>query len=452
MFGTKTTPIAHEAIVVEKSDNDKKYLEHLKALTEGNYNLSIDDNGIVFAAIISLVNKLKEDSLKQIDNAVALSIQTNETAIFSAKMLYNLREVNHSIQGIAAASEEMVASVGEIGNYGKNIAKQSHEAESTAISGVHVTKNAINKIDNIEKTVKVAVTKVNVLNDFSKKIAHIAESIKNIASQTNLLALNATIEAARAGDAGKGFAVVASEVKNLSSQTTNATKEIESIVKQLQEEMTSIVATMDESSQAVIAGQQAMGDVSKNMETIQTQISIVTENAAQISNVLSQQAQASQEVSKGISSIAERTNSNVNEIENIVNTIAISEKLIASCIVELAKLEIPNKVVKLAKSDHVVWKKRIINMIVGREKLTPDDLTDNHQCRLGKWYDNINDSHYSNNNAFKALSDPHKKVHEHGKQAVRYFNDGDMRNALDEVEKVEEYSKEVLHLLTQLEN
>jgi methyl-accepting chemotaxis protein len=58
--------------------------------------------------------------------------------------------------------------------------------------------------------------------------------INKIAKQTHLPSLNATIEAARIGDAGRGFAVVANEVKELASQTSIATEDIASQVKQIQ--------------------------------------------------------------------------------------------------------------------------------------------------------------------------------------------------------------------------
>lgn len=87
-----------------------------------------------------------------------------------------------------------------------------------------------------------------LLSEATSRIGEVVTTIGKVAKQTNLLALNATIEASRAGDAGAGFAVVAQEVKLLSTQTAQATLDIDSQIGKVQGvvgEMRRVVATMN---------------------------------------------------------------------------------------------------------------------------------------------------------------------------------------------------------------
>lgn len=59
-----------------------------------------------------------------------------------------------------------------------------------------------------------------------RQLTPIAALITDISRQTNLLAINASIEAARAGPEGAGFKVVAAEVRRLSTQTSEAARQI----------------------------------------------------------------------------------------------------------------------------------------------------------------------------------------------------------------------------------
>jgi methyl-accepting chemotaxis protein len=132
-------------------------------------------------------------------------------------------EAGAGLQTIAAAAEELSASIGEIGR---------QVAQSSKITSIAV--------DDAKRTDEI----VRTLSEGAEKIGTVIGLITNIATQTNLLALNATIEAARAGDAGKGFAVVASEVKSLATQTGKATEEIGAQVAHIQSATRQVVAAI----------------------------------------------------------------------------------------------------------------------------------------------------------------------------------------------------------------
>src|SRR5438876_646173 len=129
-----------------------------------------------------------------------------------------------------------------------------------------------------------------------EKIGTIIQLIQAIASQTNLLALNATIEAARAGDAGKGFAIVASEVKNLASQTAQATEQIAGQIATIQSATGETVAAiaqfgttvkeMADIATAIAAAVEeqgaATGDIARNVEEAASGTAAVTQEIGDV--------------------------------------------------------------------------------------------------------------------------------------------------------------------------
>jgi methyl-accepting chemotaxis protein len=199
------------------------------------------------------------------------------------------------------------------------------------------------------------------------------------------------------------------------------------------------------------SGEVSIENLASKIQAIREIIDQVSTNTQHISRTLSEQAVASNEVAEGISSIADSSSNSVAGIEKIVDAMNAVEKMISAQIAVLSELNVPAKVVKLAQSDHVIWKKRLANMIAGREGLNADELADHHSCRLGKWYDAVTDVRYTENAEFVKLIEPHKKVHQHGIQAARYYNEGDVKKALEEIDAVEVASKDVLALLSNLE-
>ncbi|MBC07314.1 methyl-accepting chemotaxis protein [Thalassospira sp.] len=395
----------------------------------------------------SASNKFADEML---DQNVDLSMSINEVAVINSTLMKEMADIDGQAQSIAAAVEEMATGITTISENSREIAEKSQSARNTAQGGADTISNTAENMRRVAHAVNDATKRVESLAETSEKIGAMVETIENIASQTNLLALNATIEAARAGEAGKGFAVVAGEVKNLSSQTAKATVDIRDNIVMLREEIGGIVEAMRTGAEAVEAGDASMNEAVGSMNDIGDMVSDVTDRMGDIAAILEQQEQVAAEVSDRVANIAADTADNVKRIETSISATDSVVTKVGQQIGALAEFDIPKKAIRIAKSDHVIWKKRLADMLAGRQALYADELASHMSCRLGKWYYSPEGKALAGSAAYKEIEGPHKIVHECGIEAVKRYNDGDVEGALELYGKVESASREVVRLLDAL--
>ncbi len=124
--------------------------------------------------------------------------------------------------------------------------------------------NVLKSIGDLEKTMKITLDRIKILQKHSDSISKAVTTISSISAQTQLLALNATIESARAGEAGKGFGVVAEEISKLAVQTEEATKSIGDLVENIQKETNNTFNDINEIDSKV---QESTGNVKDNIDS-----------------------------------------------------------------------------------------------------------------------------------------------------------------------------------------
>ncbi|MDO8608192.1 MAG: methyl-accepting chemotaxis protein [Phaeospirillum sp.] len=435
----------------------------MEAASEGRFYRKIQQRGLRgdFARFAGSVNntlatmdeksqRLMSFEARMLKDAVTITMTVNEGAIANARIVGGIRRAVNEAQGMAAATEEMVSGIQEISHNSDDAARLSIKAHDLTDSARHVVENAMSEFAAIEAAVADAANRVEALGASSQAIGEVVTLINDIASQTNLLALNATIEAARAGDAGKGFAVVANEVKNLSNQTAKATEDIGKRVAELRQEMNGIIVTMKRGTEAIANGRDAMQSMGGRMGEVSQTVAEATSRMTDVSRVLAEQAAAANQISGGVQTVAAQAKDNAVAIEQSSNALEGVETEMTSLLSTLADREIPNKIIMLAKSDHVIWKKRLADMMTGKSKLSADELASEKSCRLGKWCLGPGSMPYRDHPAFHDLEEPHRTVHQNGIEAVRAFNGGQIEEAMRRVEIVEQASTRVLSCLDRL--
>jgi methyl-accepting chemotaxis protein len=180
---------------------------------------------------------------------------------------------------IAAATEELTATVGEI-------TRQTTQSSHVAADAVRQATRTYQQVEHLEGA--------------AHKVQYVAQLIAEVAGQTRLLALNATIEAARAGEAGRGFAVVASEVKGLASQTAAATTEI-------QNQIDAIQSATHDAVGAVRGIEVTIGKMAEVTTAVDRSLSEQRIASLEISGSVTASAEQMREMSRAVHSVAQST-------------------------------------------------------------------------------------------------------------------------------------------------
>jgi len=432
------------------NQSDQELLTLFAKLGEGDFSYRASGDDALIRQANGLAEQLENRMLEQLDDMVGMTMNAFETTITMGRLEQDIGHLDDRAMAMASASEEMSANVTHVAeridqvNHSINSANQQSQDAGSAVS------HAVEAMMDIDQRVGQAGERVQALTLASTEINGILTVIKKISDQTNLLALNATIEAARAGEAGKGFAVVAHEVKQLSQQTKQATENIVAKVHRIQQDVAAIAESMQGITGAVGQGNKDMDHVNDRMREMADALQMIAGEVDQITQATQDQSEASQEVAVSVAETATMVSSARQVVDQILkDTDAMESKLIAE-IQEFAEMKLKGAVLRLAKSDHILWKKRLINMILDRGEIELSTVASHHDCRLGKWYDTLGKQAYGRSATFRKLEAPHEQVHTLGRRAVERYNKGDKDAAIADVEAIAPLSVEVVRLLDQL--
>lgn len=207
-----------------------------------------------------------EQELQQLLSAIATN--SINLAAHSQQLSASSEEVNSNVQMMAGVTTQLAATAQNQAANAQDAVAVSKDAETMAQDGGRLVQEVVHKMESISNSVNDSATMISKLAEQSQRIGQIIEAITSITDQTNLLALNATIEAARAGEHGRGFAVVADEVRTLAEKSSEAAKEIYSIVSVIRQDIEQAVQAMDIGAREVSEGVAVVEKAGLSLEEI----------------------------------------------------------------------------------------------------------------------------------------------------------------------------------------
>lgn len=274
-------------MILFTKDNISNITEVLNKFAEGNFDVEIEDNYI--GEFIEIKESL-EKIVDSINNTFYdIKIVTEQVKDGSEQVASTAQVISEGAINQAGIIQELMAAIGQIN---EKVKVSTEQANSTNVLTIELG----NQIELNNEKMNEMVTAMNKIEESSRNIKSIINTIYSISEQTNLLALNAAIEAARAGESGKGFAVVADEIRKLAEESSVAVKNTEILIEDSISNVNNGKNIADEASEALNA---VVGKAKEAVELIGTIAKLTEQGAMSIS-----------EVYEGIDQIAEVVESN----------------------------------------------------------------------------------------------------------------------------------------------
>lgn len=317
--------LAFNAMMDERStlkdrvDKDNEAINHsVFALLEAVSDLS-DRNLTVRATVTEdatgpladAINQLAEDTTEVLNKVkeIAASVQTTAETVNQRSQSVSLLAQEEHAEATETASQierirKRLASIATAATQTNEVAGLTSNRTQNAFQSVSRSMSSMTEIRN---TVQDTGKRIKRLGERSQEISYITDIINGIAERTTVLALNANMQAMAAGDAGKGFSVIADEIQRLAESSRESTSQISTLVKNIQQETKSTIATMDQTIEQVVEGSGLADEATRQMQETLEATNQLTASVNDIASASQEQMEMSNTLQARASRIVETT-------------------------------------------------------------------------------------------------------------------------------------------------
>ena len=298
-------------------------VKKLKKIGTGDLTVKIssrrkDEFMLLASGISDMVSNMKELISKVTDTSEELTIAARRVSDSSQTFMETSDGIKNAISEIETGTSRLdidsadcltqMDSLSEkitvVSENAENISGLTDEAGAAIGDGISSMEVLNKSASSTTQVTAQVIDAVQILEEKSKSIGQIIQTINDIAEETTLLSLNASIEAARAGEAGKGFAVVAEQIKKLADESMDSAAEIEKIVDEIVAGTGQVVEVAKEAENIVKTQEDAVNDTTGSFTKIDKEVSSLMDSLVQINRNVSNMEEARAATLTAITSIS----------------------------------------------------------------------------------------------------------------------------------------------------
>ena len=453
MFFAKKSSAPAPAAHAPAPKNDLQALEsYLQAICNGNFATA--QPVVKNPEFQNLCRLIKECAEKQQAAFMEISMEINEAVYEETHASELLNQIARDYQAILQNVDATMSVIDSLSNAINDLASTTAETSLQTKNGRKAMQHTESSVQSLAQETAAAQTSLKAMNNRMTDLHQTTTSIdtlvavvNGVSEQTNLLALNASIEAARAGEHGRGFSVVAEEVRKLADQSKES-------VEQIRTQLTHIRTEVDHLTEQ-------FGQIDKTFETNAASVSKAATHTGELTSVFDGIGQAIH----GLAPMAEEQSASFEEMNASLRTTMDSVHRINDATkacnhnmyfvlrkingirgkISGMQLNFPPKdLIDLAKTDHLIWRARVNQMLWGNLELNAADVINASGCRLGKWYYGEGQQKYGSLPIFKALGQQHERFHHACAEAIEAYQRKDEAAVTALTAEIANLSAEVL--------
>ncbi len=243
--------------------------------------------------------------------AEELSAAVQEISGGATQIMIAIEQINKGSQQAASAAQQSTAAIVQIE---RGAALSQQRATAACDSGrtiADLVKSSVVAVDGLIRGVSTSLLETNqnsarvgTLEQVSRRIDKIVDSIATVSIQTNMLAVNGSIEAARAGEFGKGFMVVSTDIRNLARESAENADRIKDVVKATQDQIVAVRRDLEQIAAAAEVEVRNNKVITANLVTVEQDMVAVIEGNEGIRSGADLILSGVQEAQKGTQQIA----------------------------------------------------------------------------------------------------------------------------------------------------